>query len=322
MKKIATAIVLLCFFAGQNVQANEVKTEVTAEEQVGLVAESKSAPQAATEVEVTQATNAIELVADSKDTPETESKELVVEAVDEVDGEQSEFVAKYITGKLQIGTRMSTRVLADSDSGYEGGTFGSGTFLGTIYAIDEVQDYVPYLFFVKYFFTDYIAAEFAYDSVQGETLATTPGYTGNKSDGDITVSGPTVSLVAHIPNSTKFSPYASFGIGFYSGDFDETAHWALGYREPSQYDALGTPSTIYGGRTREIVIDDEIGILFGLGCNYAFTDNWLLDLSMQYTQVDVDATFNGFTNGVLDTEQDGHFPMDNFAFRLGLAYQF
>lgn len=298
MKKIATAIVLLCFFAGQNVQGSEIKTEeVTAGSPVELVAESKSAPQ-------------------------TESEKLGVEAVDEVEGKQSEFVAKYITGKLQIGTRTSTRILTDSDSGHEGGTYGSGTSLGTIYAIDEVQDYAPSLFFLKYFFSDYLAAEFAYDSVQGETVATSIGYSGDKSDGDITVSGPTISLVVHYPNANKFSPYASLGIGFYSADFDEAAHWALGYKDPSQYEALGSPSTIYGGRTREMVVDNEIGILLGLGCTYAFTENWLLDLSMQYTQVDVDATFNGYTNGELDTEQDGHFPMDNFAFRLGVAYQF
>jgi len=214
------------------------------------------------------------------------------------------------------------RTLTDSDSGHKGGTYGSGTYLGTIYAIEEVQDYIPYLFYMKYFFSDYIATELAYDSVSGETRATSIGYSGTKSDGDITLSGPTVSIVAHYPNSTRFSPYASFGVGFYSGDFDEAAHWAQGYKDPSQYEALGSPSTTYGGRTRKIELDSEVGILFGLGCTYAFNENWLLDFSMQYTQVDVDGTFYGYTDGVLDTEQDGHFPMDNIAFRLGLAYQF
>ncbi|MFT5700812.1 MAG: outer membrane protein W [Desulforhopalus sp.] len=318
MKKIAAAFAVLCFFAAQNAQGNEIKPEETAEQQAA-VADSTSAVQTKSEKVVTKATNEVELVADSKSTPQTESEDLESEVTD---GEGSEFVAKYITGRLQIGTRMSTTILTDSDSGHEGGTYGSGTYLGTIYAIDEVQDYVPSLFFLKYFFSDYIAAELAYDSVSGETVATSIGYSGDKTDGEITLSGPTISLVGHIPNSTKFSPYASVGVGFYSGDFDEAAHWALGYKDPSQYEALGSPSTSYGGRTREIVIDSEVGILLGLGCTYAFNQNWLLDLSMQYTQVDVDATFNGYTNGVLDTVQDGHFPMDNVAFRLGLVYQF
>ena len=323
MKKIAIAFVVLCFFAGHNVQGNEIKPEDKAEEQVELVADSKTAVQTEIEEVTTEATGEVELVADSKTAPQTDAEELVTEVTDQADGEDSEFVAKYITGKLQIGTRVSTRVLNDSDSGYEGGTYGSGTYLGTIYAIDEIQSYAPSLFFVKYFFSDYIAAELAYDSVQGETVATSiSNYSGDKSDGDITLSGPTISLVAHIPNSTKFSPYASVGVGFYSGDFDESAHWGLGYSDPAQYEALGSPSTINNGRTREIVIDSEVGILLGLGCTYAFNQNWLLDLSMQYTQVDVDATFNVYTNGVLDTDQYGHFPMDNLAFRLGLAYQF
>ena len=345
MKRIVTAIVGLCFFAGYNAQANEVKSDAVDMPQVELVADAKSAPEAEAVAEevVVKGTNEVELVADSKHEPVAvaaeeaaeeavvadveepvvaEAEATVVEETDKVDGEKSDFVEKYITGRLQIGTRMAVRSLTDSDSGHEGGTYGSGTYLGTIYAIDEVQDYIPYLFFMKYFFTDYIAAELAYDSVSGETVASSIGYSGDKTDGEITLSGPTVSLVAHYPNSTKFNPYASVGIGFYSGDFDEASHWGLGYKDPSQYEAMGSPSTSYGGRTREIVIDSEIGLLLGLGCSYSLTENWLIDLSMQYTSVDVDATFYGYTNGVQDTEQDGHFPMDNVAFRLGLAYQF
>lgn len=296
MKKLATAIVLLCFFAGQNVQAEEVNTK------------------AATD-------NSVELVADSKTAHVAEPDELAAQINEKAHDEMTDFFDRYISGRLQIGTRMATRTLTDSDSGHEGGTYGSGTYLGTIYAIDEIQDYVPSLFFLKYFFTDYFAVELAYDSVQGETEATINGY-GNKSDGDITMSGPTINLVAHYPNSTKFSPYVSFGVGFYSGDFDESANWALGYSSQEQYEAYGSTGTVLNGRTREMAVDDEIGILFGLGCTYAVTDNWLIDLSMQYTQLDPDATFYGYTYGELDTEQDGHFPMDNVAFRLGLAYQF
>ena len=300
MKKIITVLFVLCFFTGNTAQGDEIK--------------SKSEGVAGQEVEV---------VSDAKHkvgSEENIEKVMVHDTQEKTQG--SEFFEKYIAGRLQIGTRTGLRVLTDSDSGNEGGRFGSGTYLGTIYALDESQDYAPKYFFLKYFFNDYIAAEIAYDSVSAETVATSIGYSGDKTDGEVTVSGPTISLVAHIPNSTKFSPYGSVGLGFYSGDFDEEAHWALGYRDPSQYEALGSPSTIYGGRTRQMEIDDKIGFILGLGCTYNFNQHWLLDLSMQYTQVDVDATFYGYTNGVLDTEQEGHFPMDNFAFRLGLAYQF
>lgn len=238
------------------------------------------------------------------------------------DQQTPSFVSKYITGKLQIGTRTGYRVLTDSDSGHQGGTRGSGTFLGTIYAIEEIQDFVPKFIFAKYLFNKYIGIELAYDSIQGETRAITIGYPGDKSDGDITVSGPAASLVVQYPTSTKFTPFASFGVGFYSGDFEPTDHWGSGYPDPSVYNALGQPSTLYRGLEREIIIDDQVGITLGLGCAYAITSNWLLDLSVQYTAVDVDATFNRYQDGVFEFAQDGHFPMDNVAFRLGIAYQF
>lgn len=307
MKNIVTTLFVVSLFVGQTVQGNEIKSGDMAEQAVEVVSDAK---------------HKLEADADAQIVP------VVVDAEDDMDAilaerdASSEFVEKYIAGRLQIGTRTAMRSLTDSDSGHEGGTYGSGTYLGTIYALDESQDYVPKLLFLKYFFTDYFAAELAYDSVSADTVATSIGYSGDKTDGEVTVSGPTLSLVAHLPNSTRFSPYASVGLGFYSGDFDEEAHWALGYKDPSQYEAMGSPSTTYGGRTRQMDVDDKVGFLLGLGCTYSITSNWLLDLSVQYTQVDVDATFYGYTDGVLDTEQDGHFPMDNVAFRLGVAYQF
>lgn len=296
MKKITSAIVGLLFMAGYNVQASEIESEVTDEAVVSVESNAGAT-----------------LVGDIENNFEKD--------IDQ-DDEHTDFTNKYITGKLQIGTRMATRILTDSDSGHKGGTYGSGTYLGTIYAIDEIQDYVPYLFFMKYSFSDYISAELGYDSVSGETRATSIGYSEDKSDGDINLSGPTISIVAKYPNSTKFSPYTSVGVGFFFGDFDESAHWALGYKSESQYEAYGSPSTVLNGRTRVMDVDNGIGLLLGLGCTYAVTEHWLLDLSVQYTKVDVDATFYGYTYGVLDTEQDGNFPMDNVAFRFGVAYQF
>lgn len=232
------------------------------------------------------------------------------------------FFDEHIAGKLQIGTRSVHRVLTDSDSGHKYGTYGTGTYLGTIYGLDEVQSYVPNKFFLAYFFTDYVGVELAYDSIKAETLATEINTTTEKSDGDANLYGPTLSVIGRLPTSTPFTPYASFGLGFYSGDFDEEAHWALGYSNAAEYEAAGSPATPRGGRVREIVLDDAIGIILGAGCTYAFNPRWMLDLSATYTQVDTDATFNGYNYGVKNTEQDGNFPMDNFALRVGVVYQF
>lgn len=293
-QKAALAICLLSLLVVQDVQAEETKENIQ-------------------KAQITTADQAGGAVAALVDTQVGKKKE---------QGERSEFVEKYIAGRLQLGTRSGIRVLTDDDSGHKGGVYGSGTFLGTIYALDAVQDPLPKYFYLRYLFSKYLGFELAYDSVTAETVATSIGYSGTKSDGDVSVFGPTVSLVASIPNKTRFTPYASFGLGFYSGDFDESNHWGLGYSDPSVYEELGSPTTAYNGKTREMEIDSEVGLTFGFGCTSYITDHWLVDVSMQYTSVDVDATFYSYLDGVVQAEQTGHFPLDNVFFRLGVAYTF
>ncbi|TKB07325.1 outer membrane beta-barrel protein [Desulforhopalus sp. IMCC35007] len=231
------------------------------------------------------------------------------------------FYDKYLKDKLQIGLRESYQTLTDSDSGAKGGGQGDGTFLGTIYALDEIQSYVPN-FYVNYFFTKYWGVELAYDSIEGETLATSTGYSTIKSDGDVSLAGPTLSIVGRYPNQTRFTPYASIGLGYYFGDFDEEAHWALGYPDPSVYEAAGSPSTHYYDKTRVMDVDDPLGFVIAAGCAYRLTDSLSLDLSLSYTNVTAEATFYGYQYGVLYTEQDGSFPLDNVAVRAGITFSF
>ncbi len=213
----------------------------------------------------------------------------------------------YFTGKLQIGTRSVLRVLTDEDSGHIGDTQGSGTFLGTIYALDEEQNYAPLKPFITFYFTQYIGIELAYDEIEAVTLATNYGdVTSIKTDGPVSLSGPTLSLLGRLPNKTAFTPYGGIGFGFFSGDFEEDSTWA------------GSAD----GRFRKMDVESETALLLTVGTTYAFTPNWLLDLSIQYVSADADATFFGYTNGVLDTQDPGSFPMDNIAFRLGLVYAF
>lgn len=297
MKKITLTFCLLGLLTAPAVQADEAEKEVTPEQQKEAMAGG------ATSTEAVAVTIEDAVVEDEEKKP-------------------SEFVQKYIAGKLQIGTRTVHRILTDEDSGHKGGKQGSGTFLGTIYALEEEQDYVPKYLYLRYNFSKYIGAELAYDSMTATTKATSVGYSGIKSDGDVILSGPTVSLIVNIPTKTKFTPYGSIGVGFYSGDFDETAHWGLGYPDPGWYEYYGSPTTLYGGRKREMEVDDATGLILGAGCTYDITDHWILDFSVNYTSVDPDATFYGYRYGVQDTANEGHFPMDNIAFRLGIAYEF
>ena len=232
------------------------------------------------------------------------------------------FYEEYIAEKLQIGTRVSYQYLTDSDSGAKGGTQGEGTFLGTIYALDEIQQPLPVNFFATYFFTKYIGVELAYESIEAETVATSIGYSTIKSDGDVSLSGPTLSVVGRYPNNTRFTPYLSLGVGYFFADFDEAAHWALGYSDPSVYEALGSPSTNYDGKSRVMDVDDEIGVVMAAGCAYRITESLSFDLSLSYTAVETDATFTGYVDGVQVLEQEGSFPLDTLALRAGITFAF
>lgn len=224
-------------------------------------------------------------------------------------GSIDDFIKDYIEGRIQIGTRIDYRIFTDSDSGHKGGTQGTGTYLGTIYALEEQQDYLPKRFFLSYFFTQQFGLEFAYDSIKGRTRAIDLDTYATKTDGDVILSGPTVSLIGRYPNSLYFTPYVGIGVGLFNGDFEETAAWAQTY--------VGADV-----RDRRIVVDRTTAFLLTLGVTWEFDQHWLLDGSLQYMKADADAVFYGDVNGYLDTVQPGHFPMDNVAFRLGLIFAF
>jgi len=214
----------------------------------------------------------------------------------------------YFAGKLEIGTRMVHRVLTDADSGHKGGTYGSGTYLGTIYALDEEQNYLPFKPYVEYFFTSFFGVELAYDEMDAETRAIDTSSHKEKTDGTVSLSGLTLSLVSRYKNDTAFTPYAGIGLGLYSGDFAEDSNWAY------------TAST---GRTRVMDVDNAVGFQLFLGVKWSMTENWFVDGSLQYVAVDPNSTFYGYeANGTQYTEQTGHFPMDNLALRLGVGYTF
>ncbi|MCK5068983.1 MAG: outer membrane beta-barrel protein, partial [Desulfocapsa sp.] len=230
----------------------------------------------------------------------------------------------YIENKLSIGARFTHRTLTDSDSGHEGGTGGSGTYLGTIYGVDEIQNYFPNLF-ANYAFSDFLSIELAYDKIEAETLATSIQHpsTGTKSDGDVSLTGFTLTVIGSYPNQTKFTPYGGIGLGYFQGDFEETDHWGLGYYSEEHYIEAGSPGTPYNGRTKTMTVDNALAVLITVGTQYALPYNCYLDASIQYIKVDADATYQPTEYGIdLDYSRNGTFPLDNVSFRLGIAYTF
>ena len=221
----------------------------------------------------------------------------------------SAFCAEYLKDRVRIGTRLGGRLLTDSDSGHKGGTYGSGTYLGTIYALEEKNTWLPNKPFLAYSLTCYLEIEAAYDTMTASTLATDSDSGLKKTDGDAVLAGPTISLIARYPNNFGVFPYIGLGLGFFNGDFLETEDWAHSDWGTSQRDRL-------------MVVDSSIALLLTAGVSWSFSDHWALDCSLQYVKADSDAIFYGYTDDILDTEQSGHFPFNNFALRLGMAYTF
>lgn len=236
--------------------------------------------------------------------------EIAIDEKTEVTGNTTiTFYDKYIKDHLQMGVRSALRRLTDDDSGYRGGVYGSGTYLGTIYALDEKQNITPLLFNISYYFNEYIGFELAYDRIEAETVAFNTSTQQDKTDGDIIISGPTLTLLAQYGNSTSFTPYAGVGIGYYSSTFDADPEWTYS----SEYN---------GAAYNHMDINSVTGWHLTVGTKWLFSKNWALDLSVQYVQADADATYTGYLNDEKYTTQTGHYPMDNVALRLGITYQF
>ncbi len=215
---------------------------------------------------------------------------------------------EYIAGRLQIGSRSTYRSLRDADSGHKGEGFGSGTYLGTIYALDEKQNLAPFSPYLSWSFSDYLGIEFAYDHFEVKTVATNGYDMRDKTDGDLELSGLVVSLLARYPNKTRFTPWAGLGLFFYSTSFDPNPDWTHSKRIANAYNHMS--------------VDDVNGVALSLGVDWKLEEHWILNLSCQYMSMDVDAVYKGYLNDVHYTTQPGQFPVNNISVRLGLGYQF
>ncbi len=214
------------------------------------------------------------------------------------------FYEQYIHNHLQIGTRSVHRVLTDDGSYPDEGWFDPDNLLGTIYGLEMKQNYMPLQFYARYFVNEYFGFELGYDQLKAKTL--TPDRYGT--DGDVSLRGITLGVMGFYHNASEFTPYAGLGLEFLSADFSEARHWA----------------TSWGGvRKREMVVDDVQAIFVAVGVMWALHDRWNVDFSAKYMgNADADVVFNGYTYGVLDTVQKGHYPLNNWCFQLGVSYNF
>ena len=208
---------------------------------------------------------------------------------------------------LEVGARIVHFVLEDAErearSGRPSNLNIEGNYIGSIWGLEEIQDYVPRLY-AQYAFIPDLGIGLTYDHLGAKTLdwgdATGTTIAG---DGDLEIWGPMLYLFMRYSNSTPFRPYAELGAAYYFASFDETAEWAAtapGYR---------------------FEVDDTLGFYLACGVDAAVHESWHVDLYLRYlygTEVDARAYFKpGSTPG-----RTGAFPLDYVMAGAGLAHSF
>jgi outer membrane protein W len=242
-----------------------------------------------------------------------------VEAVSQVFQLPSiESINVWMEDRVEIGLRSISFQL---ETDHKSSSGGRDTFLGSITDLEEDNDLVPTRIFVDYLVTPFWGVELSYDKIVAATK-TSSAVNAVKSDGDVELSGPILSVFGRYPNDTAFVPYAGLGIAFYDADFSGTAHWALGYSGPAEYAAAGSPNTSKGGRTRSMDVDvDPEFVIYG-GALWNFRDHWALDLYIRQMDVDVDASFTGKVRERVEQVKKGSFPMGHVAYGASMHYIF
>jgi outer membrane protein len=144
-----------------------------------------------------------------------------------------------------------------------------------------------------------------------ELLAATP-FEHNVDGSGAVIGGAKVGTIKHLPPTltvnyylappaSKFQPYIGAGIN-YTIFFDEDAD--------SEFEAIA-------GAT-DVELDDSWGLAFHAGLDYQLNDNWAVNASYYYIDIDTDVTLKTAGVGTLKLDID----IDPNVFMLGLSYKF
>lgn len=213
----------------------------------------------------------------------------------------------FIARHIQFGTRgLHVELLDDSDP----------SFLGTITKLEPLQDQMPERFFLDI----RVYENWHIELVPWETLRARTRTFGGKSDGNLQLHGPVLTVNRHFRLRDDWTGYVGAGAAFYGGSFSETAHWGLGYGTPEEWIAAGRPTEPLDGRTRTMQIDGEISPVLQAGAIWRFANHWAVDAQLRYVSSTADAVFRSRVNGVRQPAYDGEFTMDHIGLLLGIRY--
>lgn len=117
---------------------------------------------------------------------------------------------------------------------------------------------------------------------------------------------PTLSAVYHIDTGNNFKPYLGIGVN-YTIFFEESI--------TSQADAAFTSLGLTGG---DVELDDSWGLSFQFGADYLISENWLLNASVRWIDIDTEAKVK-FDNGSRVTSD---VDVDPYVYTVSVGYKF
>jgi outer membrane protein len=143
-----------------------------------------------------------------------------------------------------------------------------------------------------------------------EVLASTPfkhnlkgqgGVLANANIGSTKQLPPTVSLMYHFPTQSNFNPYLGAGINytiFFSEDL-----------------AADTANAVSNGKLK---LDNSLGLAFQAGFDYQINDNWLINSSVRYIDIDTTGTIDFDSGSQAKVDVD----IDPWVYSVMIGYKF
>ena len=215
------------------------------------------------------------------------------------------FILAYeyvIKDRLAVGARVTTFTLEDTERDSR-----DDSYLGSITKLDAEQDNSPRLF-INYKLIRYLGVGVTWNELRAATVTHVreEGIPGDMhTDGTIDLQGLLYYVTVRLPNRTRFTPFAEYGVAQYDSNFDHDPGWRS------------------SGNSRLMVVEDTDSNYYAVGLDIQILEG--LQVNLYYRKMDVDVDAKYYLNDdemTGDPREEATFPMGNYAYGLGLKYAF
>lgn len=117
---------------------------------------------------------------------------------------------------------------------------------------------------------------------------------------------PTLNLQYYFNNSTNFTPFVGVGLN-YTKFFSEDAGQDL--------------ETTLGGDV-DLDLEDSVGLAAEVGVDYKLNDNWLLNATVMYVDIDTEATYTVKSGALAGAKVESDVSIDPFVYLISAGYKF